>query len=276
MRQFDEGLNLRKRHPFGRGWLMLNKLQSVVAIASLPNDLDVTYGDSGGQKLDIFPGPKAGSPVFIFIHGGYFRALDKSQYRYIAGRMNRLGYTTVLVNYDLAPAVPASEIIQQVFRSFQWITQNIHKWHGDAAHLHLCGHSVGALLAAKILELTGTSEIGDDGVIKSALLLSGIYDLKSLQQSYLNEDLHLSDDDVRNLSADASLIKSSTDILVAVGGKETGEFIRQSECYVRQLSEHASAPTFLQLEGINHYSMSRLLTRRRSPILRWLVDVTQK
>ncbi|WP_419909036.1 alpha/beta hydrolase [Hoeflea sp.] len=139
----DDQFNLRKRHPVSRLNLLKNAAQSNWARLVLDCSLDVAYGESSGQRLDIFPGKDRPSPVFIFIHGGYFRALDKSLYRYMARPMAKAGMTTVLVNYDLAPKVTVAEIIRQNLSAFAWIRQNIHRWNGDRERMFLCGHSIG-------------------------------------------------------------------------------------------------------------------------------------
>lgn len=268
----DSELNLRKRHPFSRGYLVLNQLQSLVASKLLPSMLDISYGDSEGQRLDVFPGKSPNAPVFIFIHGGYFRALDKSQYRFIAPRLRRLGFTTVLVNYDLAPKVSVSEIFNQVQKAIHWIAQHSNDWQGDPEKLYLCGHSVGAVLAARVLEKPDFFDPNRTWAIRGALLLSGIYKLTALQQSYLNTDLHLSAEEAEGLSADVAALKAGGRLLVAVGDRETNEFVRQSRAYSRQLSDFKVDHTYLEPGGINHYSMSRLLVRKNSPVLKWLMD----
>ena len=121
MSDTDSQFDLRRRHPFARFHLLANAVQSQVARCRLRCSLDVRYGSTAGQKLDIFPAQTGKAPVFLFIHGGYFHALDKSQYRYVASRMVRQGYTVVLVNYDLAPKVRVVEIIHQVLTSFHCV-----------------------------------------------------------------------------------------------------------------------------------------------------------
>ncbi|MEM9634916.1 MAG: alpha/beta hydrolase [Pseudomonadota bacterium] len=264
--EFDEQFNLRKRHPFARFHLLMNEFQSHFVQRVQKCQLDISYGDSPGQKIDIFPAAKVGSPVFVFIHGGYFRALDKRQYRYMAQPLAKLGYTVALVNYDLAPQVKVSEICQQVLRSFQWIRDNIDKWNGDPHRLVLCGHSVGAFLAAKILE----GEWPGGSGVEKAVLLSGLYDLGPMKRSFLNRDLHLDDIDVANLNVRPAALKTPAKILVAVGSDETEQFVSQSCRYSRDLENLKFNNDLWILEGLNHYTMSRLLSHKNSPIFEWV------
>lgn len=263
---FDDQFNLRRRHPIGRTVLLLNLAGSLLAQTFLTCSLDIPYGESAGQKLDIFPAGRPEAPVFVFIHGGYFRSLDKSQYRYLARRMAKLGHTTVLVNYDLAPTVPVSEIIRQVISSFQWIGENIHRWNGDRGRIVLCGHSVGAILAVKILQQDWPGGSG----IRKAALLSGLYDLGPMKRSYLNMDLHLTDNDVCRMSPMFGTLAERPDILIAAGGNETHEFIAQSKSFSAKLKDDGIPNDLVILPGINHYSMSRLLAGQRNRLMDWL------
>lgn len=264
----DDQFNLRKRHPFGRWILLLNLCESLVARAILECSLDVSYGESAGQRVDIFPAREKPAPVLVFIHGGYFRSLDKRHYRYIAQGAVRSGFTTVLVNYDLAPSVRVHDICLQILKAFAWIKQNIHRWNGDPDRLVLCGHSVGAFLVAKILE-EDWSGLGGGGIEK-AVLLSGLYDLEPMKRSYLNRDLNLTDLEVSNLSPQNRLPVETPKMLIAVGEAETEQFVHQSERYARRLGQVDIENELLVLPGIHHYSMSRLLAKRGNPITRWI------
>lgn len=159
-----------------------------------------------------------------------------------------------------------SDINRQVLKSFQWIKDNIRQWNGDPDRLVLCGHSVGAFLAAKILEEDWPKGSG----IKKAVLLSGLYDLGSMKRSFLNRDLHLSDAEVSSLNARPELLKGPVEILVAVGSEETEEFVSQSRRYSQELENSRFHNDLWVLPGLNHYTVSRLLSYRHSPVLKWM------
>ncbi len=262
----DEQFNLRRRHPSGRFYKWLNSIQSSIARTTMACDLDISYGDSPGQRLDIFPAKQQSAPVFIFIHGGYFRALDKRQYSFMARTLVKLGYLVVSVNYDLAPKVSVATIVDQCIRAFQWTRENIVDWHGDATRMVLCGHSVGATLVAKILEQNDASHS-----VKKAMLLSGLFDLEPLRQSYLNRDLKLSKSDAESLSPMNSMIQQRPSILLAVGANETSQFIDQSENYSAKLISDGIPNDIIVLPQTNHYTLVRLLNSKQNPIINWLV-----
>ncbi|WP_444913027.1 alpha/beta hydrolase [Microbulbifer sp. ZKSA004] len=271
MSEYDDQFNLRKRHPFGRVHLLINELQSYLATQTLRNSLDISYGDSPGEKIDIFPAKSPTAPVFVFIHGGYFRALDKKQYRYIAKPFVEAGCTVALVNYDLAPAVSVKEIIEQNIKAFLWIYKNIDRWNGNPSNIVVCGHSVGAFLVAKILEFEWTPEVRSS--ISGAIMLSGLYDLTKMRQSYLNESLRLSEDDVTNLSPIFGDIRCFTKAIVAVGDDETAEFIDQSKRYCGKLQQTKSPCEYILLKNKNHYTVSRMLSSRNNDLMNRILDI---
>ena len=86
-------------------YLQKSAKRSVRLRKKLISLIDVPYGDTPGQTLDIFPAAGKGAPVHVFIHGGYWRSLDKSIYSHVAGPMVAAGTTVVLPNYDLCPKV---------------------------------------------------------------------------------------------------------------------------------------------------------------------------
>lgn len=266
MVNYDKQFNLRKRHPIAKLHMVTNALQSKISRARLNNYQNISYGESAGEKLDIFPAASDNAPVFIFIHGGYFRALDKKQYSYLATPLTKVGYTVVVINYDLAPTVSVSEICTQNLKAFLWVHQNIDRWHGNPNDITLCGHSVGAFLVAKILEHSWNSETRL--AIKKALLLSGLYDLAPMQQSYLNCDLKLTDNDVFRLSPINVKDTNFPNTIIAVGDNESDEFISQSTQYFYKLNAQGTDCELMLLKGKNHYTVSRMLASTNNILMK--------
>lgn len=274
MTGYDEQFNLRKRHPMGRVFMLLNEVKSLQARLTLKKSLNVSYGESDGQRVDIFPACREGAPVFVFIHGGYFRALDKRQYSYLARPLVKSGCTVVLVNYDLAPTVRVKEIVDQNLRAFSWIRRHIDRWNGDPDNLVISGHSVGAFLVAKILECQWDDEARK--AIRGAIMLSGLYDLLPVRQSYLNRTLQLSEEDARMLSPMFGKTRVCPPTMVAVGEGETQEFIDQSQRYSDKLNAEGHAHRFVLLRRKNHYTVARLLSGRRNGLMREILGMCGK
>ena len=271
MANYDQAFNLRKRHPSGKLHLFANELQSYLCRICFNASLDVSYGTSSGETLDIFPARNSNAPVFVFIHGGYFRALDKSQYSYLAQSFVRAGCSLVVVNYDLAPKVSVKDIIAQNIKAFSWVHHNIHRWQGNADHIVVGGHSVGAFLTAKILAYNWPQKIRAS--IKGAVLLSGLYDLTQMRQSFLNQVLNLSNHDVVSLSPMFESIGIVPEILLAVGDDETNEFIRQSKAYGSKLTNQGCCVDTMILKEKNHYTVSRLLNHNDNELMKKIMKL---
>src|SRR4051794_630343 len=90
-----------------------------------PCELDLAYGKAPGETLDVFPAPHAGAPVLVFVHGGYWRALDKQDHSFVAPAFTRHGACVVVPNYALAPAVTVPQITLQVARALAWTWHHI-------------------------------------------------------------------------------------------------------------------------------------------------------
>ena len=120
----DAQYNLRARHPDFQEHFDKWARDSAEARRQLGGRLDVAYGVAPGETLDVFPAEQKNAPVHMFIHGGYWRALDKKDHSYIAPALVAAGHTAVIINYALAPSVRVDEIVQQVRNAIAWTYRN--------------------------------------------------------------------------------------------------------------------------------------------------------
>ena len=150
--------------------------QSKTARKLLGGLTDISYGAGPNETLDIFPANAANAPVMVFLHGGYWRALDKSDQSFIAPSFTREGVCVVVPNYALCPAVSIPEIVMQMVKALAWVWRYIHEWGGDARRIHVVGHSAGGHLAAMLLACEW-QRYADDlpaDLVKSGLSVSGL------------------------------------------------------------------------------------------------------
>ena len=147
----DAQYNNRARvpdHPqiFGR-WAAA----SALARDRLSRRLDVAYGAAAGETLDVFPATRADAPVLVFIHGGWWRSLDKFDHSFVAPTFVHAGAMVVVPNYDLCPAVSIATIVMQMVHALAWTYRNAALYGGDPKRIVVVGHSAGAHLAAMML-----------------------------------------------------------------------------------------------------------------------------
>ena len=168
--------------------------------------LDLAYGDSPAEKLDYFAAPDAGgagSPVLVFIHGGYWRALDKADFSWVAPPYLAAGISVAVLNYGLAPKTPMLEIVAQVRRAIAWIHERADELGADNGRIFCSGHSAGGHLTAMMLA-TDWSTVAPglpSSPLAGALTISGVFDVEPLTHAeFLRHDIGLDADAARALS----------------------------------------------------------------------------
>ena len=125
---------------------------SLWARANLRGHLNIQYGPSAEETLDVFL-PHAQThtaPVQILIHGGYWRALSKDDFSFLAAAIVPASAVAIVINYALCPAVTLDRIVDQCRRALVWTSRNAATYGGDSGRLHVTGHSAGAHLAAML------------------------------------------------------------------------------------------------------------------------------
>ena len=199
-----------------------------------PCFLDIAYGSESGQTIDMFPAQRprtGGSPLLVFLHGGYWRSLDKSDFSYIAPAFTRAGAAVAVVNYRLVPTVALEDLVRDVLAAVTWCYLHAGQYGADPQHIHVAGHSAGGHLSAMMLACEWPRWHGalPPNVIKGALAISGLYDLEPIMHaSFLNDDLGLDPDRVARLSPAWMRPATHAPLITAVGGAESDEFKRQN------------------------------------------------
>ena len=204
---------------------------SARARAGLACHLDLRYGESPGETLDLFPSRRGNGSCLLFIHGGYWRALDKKDHSFLAPAWVDAGASVAVVNYDLCPAVSVEEIVRQMLRASRWLWLRAADYGMDRNRLYVSGHSAGGHLTAMMLAALWPAfdaRLPRD-LFKGGLAISGLYDLRPLVQvGWLNGDLRL--DEASALKSSPAFLPAATraPLMTCVGGDESSEFHRQN------------------------------------------------
>ena len=190
---------------------------------------DLHYGPGPKETVDVFLPDGAARGTFVFIHGGYWRALDKSDFQFVAGPFVERQMAVVVANYDLCPAVSIAKIVDQCRRMMVWLAKEGPRHGAPADNVVVGGHSAGGHLAAMMFA-TDWEALGlaTDPFV-GGVTLSGVHDLKPLVMASMNEDLRLNNAEAARVSPVNHISLSPAPLLIAVGGAETSEFIRQSQ-----------------------------------------------
>ncbi len=223
--------------------------------------LDVRYGEGDKETLDIFPatsvqgnGP---APVLVFIHGGYWRMLDKADHSFVAPAFNAGGAAVVVPNYALCPAVGIEHITLQMARAVAWVWRNAAGFGGDPGRIALAGHSAGGHLTAMLLSCRW-KDLADDLPAQPAsggLALSGLYDLEPIRHTpMLQGDLQLTPASVGRLSPAFFPRPKNAKLYAAVGLDESDEFLRQN-ALIRDVWGPTAVPVCETVPGANHFTV---------------------
>lgn len=226
--------------------------------------LGLRYGDGKLATLDVFPAANAGAPVHVFLHGGYWRGRDKSDYSYVADALAP-GITTVVMNYDLCPAVELPAIVQQVREGFQWIHGHARDWGADPTAITASGHSAGAHLIAAALPRA--DEALPAWAPRAAVLVSGIYDLEPVLSVSVNQEIRLRPEQVDALSP-LRHPPTAVPLLVVAGGAEPTSWVRQSHDFAKACTSLGGSATYVEVPGTHHYSIMNALESSEGTLAR--------
>ena len=245
--------------------------QAQKARNTLKCHLDIPFGPTVHETLDVFPADTQGAPVFVFIHGGYWRALSSKDFSGVALGLQASGVTTVVVNYALCPFVTIDEITRQARAAVAWTLRNIQHHGGDPSRVGVGGHSAGAHLGAMCLQTPWDTDYGlPRDPLKAGLLFSGLYELEPLRYSYLQPMIQLDDGVVRRQSPTTHLRACPTPTWVVWGSDEPAEFARQSGNYHAAALALGNPVKLSAMAGADHFSVIHGLEDPNSPSCRWL------
>lgn len=272
----DAQYNNRARVPNYAAHLARWKHDSAMTRARLAGSgakIDLAYGPSPGERLDVFPAA-AGSagrkpPVMAFFHGGYWRALDKSDFSYPAPAYVAAGITYISINYSLTPSVELGEIVRQIRSAISWLYLNPAIHGGDTGRLYVSGHSAGGHLAPMAASTDWAAQGLPADLIKGTVAISGLYDLEPIGLCYLGEGMALNADSVRENSPIHQIParnRPSGPMILCVGGEESPEYHRQQAEYAQKWAETQAPARIVAAPGCNHFSVADWFGDSASPL----------
>jgi arylformamidase len=229
--------------------------------------IDLPYGDSSGEKLDLFPARHDGAPLLVFIHGGYWRSLDKSDFSWLAPPFVNHGISVALLNYGLAPQTRIEDIVRQVLHALAWLYRGADRYGFDPQRIAVAGHSAGGHLTTMAMAALWPAFARDlpADLVKAGMTISGVHDLEPLVYApFVNVDLQLDGARAQRLSPVHLPPATTAPLFTAVGGLESSEFLRQN-----QLIAEAWAEVFerdIPMPGFNHLTVVDELANPTSPL----------
>jgi arylformamidase len=152
--------------------------------------LDLRYGKRERNTWDLFPQSGADAPCIVFIHGGYWQRNSKEQFANLIAGPHARGWAAALPGYTLAPDASLTEIVAEIHAALDWL--GVHgPAHGINGKVVLSGWSAGGHLTAMCL---------GHPLVRAGLAISGVFELGPVRDTYLNEKLRLTAEEIVSLS----------------------------------------------------------------------------
>lgn len=241
--------------------------RSEAARAALLGYYDIRYGDGPLQTYDAYPAPQPGAPIFVIVHGGYWRGLDKSLHSFLAPAYHAAGCAVVNINYDLAPKVTLDTIVAQTQAALAHIAAHAARYNGDAGRMVVFGHSAGAHLAAAAYALPWPAQLGPRPQVAGLALVSGIYDLEPVLHIGVNQEIGLDGATAqRNSLLHQAPRLPGCQTLIAVGGAEPQAWRDQSDDFHRACRDAGNQAHLMQIAGAHHFSVLYAVEDVKQPL----------
>ncbi len=208
----------------------------------------VSYGPGVRHSIDVFASRGEGNLV-VFIHGGYWQALDGSFFSHLAAGLNAHGVSVAIPSYDLCPQVSIDDIIVQMRMAVRALARL-------GRRLVVSGHSAGGHLAACLMatDWRSVDPVLPQDFVKSAYTISGLFDLGPLVKTSVNNALGLDEGAARQASPLFWPAPSHGSLDAVVGEDESAEYHRQSRTIVDAWSRAGIATRFAEVPGANHFT----------------------
>ncbi len=216
---------------------------------------DVRFDPDSTERLDVWGVGGARRPVFVAIHGGYWRALSRHHTAFMAGMLADAGIATVAVDYGLAPHTPLEEIVRQVRAAVAWVYHHGAEHGLDRNRIVVGGSSAGGHLTATTMVSGWQAEFGlPDDVVRAAMPISGLFDIRPLVDSFANEWLRLDDSRASALSPMLQTDRVGPRAVVAVAEHDGVGFLKQSRKF-HEAWARRSESELLVVPDRNHYDI---------------------
>jgi arylformamidase len=188
-------------------------------------ELGVRYGATERQFYDLFrPAEMKADALAVFIHGGYWRSLEPSQFSHMARGANAHGAAVAVIGYDLLPNVAIADIIGEC----RYACATLYRRFGLPITVY--GHSAGGHLAACMVatDWRAVAEDLPENLVRSGYGVSGIYNLKPLTETSVNAELKLGLEESELYSPFFWPAPSRLSFDAVAGADESDEFLKQS------------------------------------------------
>jgi arylformamidase len=264
----DANYNLRAAVPEFQDYFDRYDATSEAFRARWPGRMDLAYGDTPRQAIDLFLPDATDPPLLAFVHGGYWQSQDRKRFAFVAGPLVEAGAAVAMIGYDLAPSVDMDAIVDQIRRALAWLHRHGVELGFDSGRIHVAGHSAGGHLAAMALATDWAAAGLPADLVKGLCPISGVFELEPIRRCYLNDVVGLDPEQVYRNGPLRLPSPNRCPVTVAVGERETAAFHEQSRAYDAHLQQAGVASRLLVQPGADHFAIVMAMADSDSPVVR--------
>jgi arylformamidase len=232
-------------------------------------ELDVRYGPTERQYIDLFTAKDDDAPLALFIHGGYWRAMSPKEHSHLARGLTGNGVTVAVSGYDLTPQVSIAQIIEETREAVLFL------WKRYGKRMMIYGHSAGGHLAACMMATDWTKFGAPADLVPAGYAISGVYDLAGLIHTDMNVDFKLDEASARASSPLFWPAPKGLVLDVVVGGDELPEFIRLSHVMADSWGAAGVDTRYEAVPGTHHFNVVAPLADPFSAMTRRVVELCE-
>ena len=250
----------------------------------------ISFGENEfAGTMDVFRSDnvKENAPIVVYIHGGWWQWFSKEQFSYLAEPFNKHGFAVYMPGYRLAQDWENDMPMESIVKQMEYATAAVLKEaveRGSPA-VYLMGHSAGGQLVTMLRNTdwhkTYHLPNGTQHKLKGIFSLAGLFDLRPLVHSFINDSIHMSLESAGRVSP--QLIPSSSaagfcPVHLILPEFDTPEFFRQTREYQHVLLQTGHPCQLKVIENRDHLDLIEKLIKDHDELLHYVLkqmDVEQ-
>ena len=230
--------------------------------------LDLSYGSGPRNRLDLFLPDAAPKGLAVFVHGGYWKAFDKSVWSHLAAGPLAHGFAVAMPGYTLCPDNRIAGIGREIAAAISLAAGEV------AGPIRLTGHSAGGQLVARMISGAALLPQAVLDRIAGVTPISGVHDLRPIMKTEMNDTLHI---DAAEAQSESPVLLSplgAIPVAAWVGADERPEFVRQNRALYEMWRGFATPMTIHEEPGRHHFDVIDGLADPEHPLCRTFLGLT--
>ena len=229
-------------------------------------ELDQRYGEKERNLLDLFHPALCSSGLVVFVHGGYWLALSKSDWSHLANGQLQNGWSVCIPSYTLAPQARICEITKEIATAIEFAAARV------SGPIRLAGHSAGGHLVTRMLCEDTLLSAETRNRITHILSISGLHDLRPLLETSMNQVLKLDEEEANTESPVFCKPATQSSLSCRVGAEERPEFLRQNGLLQKAWKDQNIDVQCKVVEKKHHFNIVEELADPNSEMIRELLE----